>query len=40
MLSTKTLTGTCRIIPLAYPEFIELQIGFYNPALVTLAAAA
>jgi hypothetical protein len=40
LLSTKTLTGTCRIIPLAYPEFIEIQIGFYNPALVTLAAAA
>jgi hypothetical protein len=40
LLSTKTLTGTCRIVPLAYPEFIEIQIGFYNPALVTLAAAA
>ncbi len=38
LLSTKTLTATCRIIPLAYPEFIEIEIGFYNPALSTLAA--
>lgn len=38
LLSTKTLTGTARIIPLAYPEFIDIEIGFYNPALTTLAA--
>jgi hypothetical protein len=40
LLSTKTLTGECGLLPLAYPEFISLRIGFFNPALVTLAAAA
>lgn len=33
VLSTKTLTGAARVIPLAYPEFIELEVGFLNPAL-------
>lgn len=33
ILSTKTLTGTARVIPLAYPETIELEVGFLNPAL-------
>ncbi len=33
VLSTKTITGTARVIPLAYPEFIELELGFLNPAL-------
>ncbi|AKF06077.1 DUF2586 family protein [Sandaracinus amylolyticus] len=33
LLSTKTLTVTDRIVPLAYVEFIEEQIGFENPAL-------
>lgn len=33
ILSTKTLTGTGRVIPLAYPEFIDLEVGFTNPAL-------
>lgn len=33
LLSTKTLTGDARIIPLAYPEFVTLSVGFYNPAL-------
>lgn len=33
LLSTKTLTGQGRVIPLAYPEFINLDVGFYNPAL-------
>lgn len=33
VLSTKTLTGTARVIPLAYPEFIDLEVGFLNPAL-------
>jgi hypothetical protein len=33
LLSTKTMTGDARIIPLAYPEFITLTVGFYNPAL-------
>ena len=33
LLSTKTLTGNGRVIPLAYPEFIDLSVGFMNPAL-------
>ena len=33
ILSTKTLTATARVIPLAYPEFINIEVGFYNPAL-------
>lgn len=33
LLSTKTLTGDARIIPLAYSEFINLTVGFLNPAL-------
>lgn len=33
ILSTKTLTGSARVVPLAYPEFIELDVGFLNPAL-------
>jgi hypothetical protein len=38
LISTKTLTVTTRVIPLAYPEFIEESIGFLNPALQTVAA--
>lgn len=38
LLSTKKLTGTARVTPLAYPEFIELDLGFVNPALQTQAA--
>lgn len=33
LLSTKTLTVTDRVVPLAYVEFIEESIGFENPAL-------
>jgi hypothetical protein len=33
LLVSKTLNGDARIIPLAYPEFINLSVGFYNPAL-------
>ena len=33
LLSTKTMNCTCRIVPLAYPEFIEAEIGFENPAI-------
>lgn len=33
VLSTKTLTVTVRIVPLAYVETIEETIGFENPAL-------
>jgi len=38
VLSSSTLTGTARVIPLAYPEAINLDVGFYNPALVVQAA--
>lgn len=38
LLSTKTLTGTARVLPLAYPEFINLDVGFVNPALLVQAA--
>lgn len=38
LLSTKTLTVTDRVIPLAYVEFIEETIGFENPALRVQAA--
>lgn len=33
VLSTKTLAGTARVVPLAYPETIDLTVGFINPAL-------
>jgi len=33
LLSTKTLNAQARIIPLAYPEFVVIDLGFYNPAL-------
>jgi hypothetical protein len=33
LLGTKTITCTCRVVPLAYPEFIEVEIGFENPAI-------
>lgn len=38
LLSTRTLTGSARVIPLAYPETIELDVGFFNPALQVQAA--
>jgi hypothetical protein len=38
LLSTRTLNGTARVIPLAYPETIQLQVGFLNPALQVVAA--
>ena len=37
VLSTKTLTGNARVIPLAYHEFIDLSVGFLNPALQVIA---
>jgi len=37
LLSTKTLNGQGRVVPLAYPEFINLDVGFYNPALQVVA---
>jgi len=33
LLSTKLLNGSARVIPLAYAEFIEIDLGFLNPAL-------
>lgn len=38
LLSTRTLTGDMRIVPLSYPEQIQLSVGFVNPALVLKAA--
>lgn len=39
LLSTKTLTGDARVIPLGYPEFINITLGFKNPALQISSAA-
>lgn len=39
LLSTQTMTGEARVVPLAYPETINLSVGFTNPALQTVAAA-
>lgn len=39
LLSTKTLTGDARVVPLAYPETINLTVGFLNPALQIQAVA-
>jgi hypothetical protein len=39
VLSSKTLTGDARVIPLGYPEFIDLAVGFKNPALQVQQAA-
>jgi hypothetical protein len=36
LLSTKRMTCTVRIVPLAYPEFISVDWGFYNPALAAV----
>lgn len=33
LLSTSKLNGSCRVVPLAYPEFIDVEIGYENPAL-------
>lgn len=33
LLSTKTINCTCRVTPLSYPEFIEVEIGYENPAI-------
>jgi hypothetical protein len=37
VLSTKTLHGVSRVLPLAYPEWIYVENGFYNPALAIAA---
>ena len=33
ILSTQTVTGDGRLVPLAYPKFIAITLGFNNPAL-------
>lgn len=39
VLATKTLTGACYVVPLAYPELINVDpVSFLNPALQTIAA--
>jgi hypothetical protein len=30
------MNGQARVVPLAYPESIELEVGFSNPALQTV----
>ncbi len=35
VLSTSTLTGDARIVPLGYPEGIVVELAFENPAIVT-----
>jgi len=37
LISTQTLTGDGRLVPLAYPKFIEIVLGFNNPALRVVA---
>ncbi len=37
LLSTQTLTGDGRLTPLGYPKFINLSLGFNNPALRVVA---
>lgn len=36
LLQTKTLTGQCRVVPLAYPKFIDFDIGLFAPKLQTV----
>jgi hypothetical protein len=38
LISTKTLTGDATVTPLAYPDQINLKVGFINPALQLRAA--
>jgi hypothetical protein len=33
IISTRTLRGQARVLPLAYPEFIDLDVGYTNAAL-------
>lgn len=40
ILSTNKLTGQARITPLAYPETFDLSVGYSNPALQIIRAAA
>jgi len=36
LLSTSTLTGQARVVPLGYPEYIDVELAFENPALITV----
>lgn len=38
VLSTRTVSGEARIVPLAYPRTFEITVGFENPALQVQAA--
>lgn len=38
ILSTRTVSGDARIVPLAYPRTFEITVGFENPALSVQAA--
>lgn len=38
LLSSQTVTGDARIVPLAYPEIADISLAYSNPALVTIAA--
>lgn len=38
ILTSKKLTGEARVVPLAYPEQVDLKVGFSNPALQLQAA--
>lgn len=38
ILSTRTVSGEARVIPLAYPRTFEITVGFENPALSVQAA--
>jgi hypothetical protein len=40
LLSTRRLRWKVRCVPYAYPKSVEVEIGFLNPALATLPAAA
>jgi hypothetical protein len=33
LISTKTMTVQCKVVPLAYPEAINVSVGFSNPAM-------
>jgi hypothetical protein len=37
VLSTLTITGRYRVVPLAYPEIFDLEGGFENPATLVTA---
>jgi hypothetical protein len=40
ILSTKTIHGRVRVLPLGYVEYFDVEIGFVNPAMQVLFTAA